>query len=425
MSRPRRQLALVALGGAAALAVLSFPFRATVWGGWVLAIAEAGIVGGLADWFAVTALFRRPLGLPIPHTALIPANWELMAARVGTMVGDRVLTREYVTGEIARVDVGEMLARAAERVTRRDLEVVTATIAAWAAEALAPSRSSDSPTGSPLFPRVRRLLGAYPIAPTLASALEVAQEHGWDQRVIGVVARTLAEAFDQARFRGAVRELLDDLLARYRERIGTYPRVVLGLADLFGFLDRERIVTALAAGARQVADDPAHPIRARLVVTVRALPARLRSDPAFAARVETTKRRLLESPIVGHLLEEGATEVRRVMSADLAHPHGEVVAWIADRLEHARQSLIADAELRVAIDGWLKTQVATWVDRHHARIATFIENGVRALGPEGAVRLIEEQAGDDLQFIRVNGTVVGGLAGGALYAVHLLWRLLG
>jgi uncharacterized membrane-anchored protein YjiN (DUF445 family) len=85
-------MALAVLLAAVLLAIASFPFRASVWGGWILAIAEAGIVGGLADWFAVTAIFRRPLGLPIPHTALIPANRELMAERVGTMVGDRVLS---------------------------------------------------------------------------------------------------------------------------------------------------------------------------------------------------------------------------------------------------------------------------------------------------------------------------------------------
>src|SRR5262245_63904275 len=102
-SRRQRRLALIVLVAAAVTAVLVYPVRASWWGGWILAIAEAGMVGGLADWFAVTAIFRRPLGLPIPHTALIPANWELMAARVGRMVGSRVLTKEYV--EIGRAHV--------------------------------------------------------------------------------------------------------------------------------------------------------------------------------------------------------------------------------------------------------------------------------------------------------------------------------
>ena len=121
--RRQRRLALGVLLAAAALAVAVFPLRSAWWGGWILAIAEAGIVGGLADWFAVTAIFRRPLGLPIPHTALIPANWELMAARVGTMVGSRVLTKDYVAQEIARVDVTALIARAAERLTSRDFDV--------------------------------------------------------------------------------------------------------------------------------------------------------------------------------------------------------------------------------------------------------------------------------------------------------------
>src|SRR6266536_6583002 len=88
VSRPhrQRQLARTALLGAVVLALVSFPYRATWWGGWILAVAEAGIVGGLADWFAVTAIFRYPMGIPIPHTALIPTNWEVMAARVGAMV---------------------------------------------------------------------------------------------------------------------------------------------------------------------------------------------------------------------------------------------------------------------------------------------------------------------------------------------------
>src|SRR5437764_13003952 len=157
--RRRRRLAAGVLAAAATLAVAAFPFRATWWGGWILAIAEAGIVGGLADWFAVTALFRRPLGLPIPHTALIPANWELMAGRVGTMVGSRVLTREYVTQEIEGVDLAGLLARGAERVTRRDLEALTLTLGRWAAAELTPRAAGD------LAVRLRdRLLGR-PTAP--------------------------------------------------------------------------------------------------------------------------------------------------------------------------------------------------------------------------------------------------------------------
>jgi uncharacterized membrane-anchored protein YjiN (DUF445 family) len=136
--------------------------------------------------------------------------------------------------------------------------------------------------------------------------------------------------------------------------------------------------------------------------------------------VEAAKAELLDSPALAALLDDAATTLARALRADLADPRSEVAAWLTDRLDRARLTLMADAGLRREIDTWAKRQVSALVERHHDRLAAFIENGVRALGPEGAVGLIEEHAGDDLQYIRVNGTVVGGLAGGALYALHLI-----
>src|SRR5262245_5846023 len=162
--RQPRRLALAVLLTAAALVVVMIPFRSTWWGGWILAVAEAGVVGGLADWFAVTALFRRPLGLPIPHTALIPANWELMAARVGTMVGSRVLTKEYVAQEIARIDIAALIARAATSISPGDLDIATRELARWLTTELSPKVAGD------LITRRRDLLNDRPLAALLAGA---------------------------------------------------------------------------------------------------------------------------------------------------------------------------------------------------------------------------------------------------------------
>ena len=416
--RRQRRLALGVLLAAAVLAVAFFPLRATWWGGWMLAIAEAGIVGGLADWFAVTAIFRRPLGLPIPHTALIPANWELMAARVGTMVGSRVLTKDYVAQEIARVDIASLIARAAERLTSRDLDVATRELARWLAAEMSPKAASD------VITRLRDLLLDRPLAPVLAAALHMVRRHDWDQRIVTALAGSLAEALDRPAFRATVGELVDDLLGRYRERMGAYPRFWIGVASMLGLIDRERVLSALQAGLRQVAQEPDHPVRQRLMEAMSELPGRLRTDGRLAERVEAAKRDLLSTPIATRVIEDTAAALHRTLLADLERPRSEVRVWIVERLERARQALVADEELRLQLDRWGKARVLEIVERHHQRIAEFIENGVLALGPEGAVRLIEEHAGDDLQYIRVNGTVVGGLAGGLLYAIHLALRLL-
>jgi len=416
--RRQRRLALGVLLAAAGLAVAAFPLRATWWGGWILAIAEAGIVGGLADWFAVTAIFRRPLGLPIPHTALIPSNWELMAARVGTMVGSRVLTKEYVAREIESVDVASLIARGAERLTSRDLDVATRELARWLAAELSPKAAGE------MITRLRDLLLDRPVSPILAAALQMAHRHGWDQRAVTALAGSLAEAFDRPAFRATVGDLVDDLLARYRQQMGVYPRFWIAVASLLGLIDRERVLSALQAGLRQVATEPDHPVRQRLAEAMAELPGRLRADGSLAARLEAAKRDFLSTPIATRVLEDSAAALHRILLADLERPRSEVRLWIVERLERARRALAADEELRRQLDRWAKARVLEIVERHHQRIAEFIENGVLALGPEGAVRLIEEHAGDDLQYIRVNGTVVGGLAGGLLYAVHLLLRLI-
>lgn len=404
--------------GAGVLAVVAVPFRATWWGGWILAVAEAGIVGGLADWFAVTAIFRRPLGLPIPHTALIPANWEAMAERVGVMVGGRVLTKQYVLDEIGRVDLADLIARGAERISPEDLDAATRTVADWAVEQVTPTAASE------LMARLRSMLAEQPAAPTLAAALRIARQNGWDRRVVQGLVNVLADAMERPEFRTTVGEVIEDLMLRYRARLGVYPRLFIGLAELIGVLDRDRLVDALHSGLRQVAKDSDHPLRTRVSEVVTELEDRLVRDAELAARVEAAKRELLNTPAVVTLLDDLAASLRRTLLVDLAAERSEAVTWIATRLERARQALVSDAVLRVEIAGWIRTQVAELVERYHGQIARFIENGVRALGPEGAVRLIEEHAGDDLQYIRVNGTVVGGLAGGAIYGIHLLLRLL-
>ena len=421
MSRPRsrrRRLALGALLGAVGLAVAAFPFRATWWGGWILAVAEAGIVGGLADWFAVTALFRHPLGLPIPHTALIPANWELMAERVGVMVGNQVLTKEYVKREIWRFDVADLLARSAARLKPGDLETAVQAVARWAAGQLSPAATAD------LVEWLRRVLQARPVTPLLITTVEIARRYGWDQRIIEAVAGALTEALGRPGFRDAVGDLVDEVLTSYREKMGTYPRFLLGLADIFGLIHRDRLVAAIHAALKKVAEDPSDSLRQRLGEMLAVLPERLRHDAALAARVEAAKDELIASPGMARLIEDAAAGLRRVIVSDLVSDQSEVAAWITARLDRAREQIVSDDPLRRELDQWLKLRATGAIERHHDRIARFIERGVHALGPEGAVRLIEEHAGDDLQYIRVNGTVVGGLAGGVLYAIHLLLHFL-
>jgi uncharacterized membrane-anchored protein YjiN (DUF445 family) len=194
----------------------------------------------------------------------------------------------------------------------------------------------------------------------------------------------------------------------------------VGLADVFGLIDRDRLVSALAAALNRCAERPDDPLRRRIAELVVGLPARLRTDAELAERVDATAREVLESKALRDLVHDAVVELRAELVADLDRPRSRAVAWVTGRLETARRALVDDPALRVDLEARIRRSVITLVERYQDRIAGFIEKGVQALGPEGAVRLVEEQAGDDLQYIRVNGTVVGGLAGGAIYALHLL-----
>ena len=235
-----------------------------------------------------------------------------MAQRVGSMVGDRVLTKDYVTHEISRFDIAELLARGAERIKPADLEAAVRALASWAAEQVTPSATGDAALW------LTRLARANPIAPLLATGIEIARKQGWDQRLIEAVAAALVDALDRPDFRATVGDAVDEMLAGYRAQMGVYPRILMGLASTFGLIDRERIVSALHEAVKKIADDPDDPLRGRLTQTLAVLPERLRSDPGLAARVEAAKEELLASPAVARLFEDAAVGLRKIVIADLA-----------------------------------------------------------------------------------------------------------
>jgi uncharacterized membrane-anchored protein YjiN (DUF445 family) len=271
-----------------------------------------------------------------------------------------------------------------------------------------------------LLDRVRLTLAGRQWAPAVATAIEIARHREWDEHLITAAFRTLSASLERPAMRDLATSVVEDLLERYRQRVGRSSRFWLQIADLFGLIDPGRIVASLQSGAREVADDAHHPLRRTLRVGLEELPGRLRTEPALAARVDSAARELLEGETLRELLKDLAAMLQRSVLADVDVPRSTLVEWVAEHLEHARLSVIADEALRRDLDRWVKRRLIEAIERNHGRISDVIEKGVLALGPDGAVRLIEEHAGDDLQYIRVNGTVVGGLAGGAIYGVHLL-----
>jgi uncharacterized membrane-anchored protein YjiN (DUF445 family) len=371
------------------------------WLGFVRATAEASLVGGLADWFAVTALFRRPLGLPIPHTAIIPTQKDRIGRVLGTFVEKHFLSREVLAAKLAGLRVSE---RAARWIARPENSARVATQVAVAVaktiEALPPGEVTELIRRGALA-----RLQAVRVAPILGNVLSVVAADERHQELldeaITLVARAVAE---------------NEEVLRESFREGT-PWWMPGVVDEALY---RRIMVALDTLLRDVRADPAHPLRLRFDAATRGFIERLKHSPELIARAEALKRDVLDDALMDGL--SGALWERvRLAAARCAEPDGTSLEPLERGLATLGESLLANEALLAELDGFLAAQVSAMLEEHRHEVGELIADTVRTWPPELASERLELAVGRDLQFIRLNGTLVGGLAGLVIYTFMTLW----
>jgi uncharacterized membrane-anchored protein YjiN (DUF445 family) len=375
--------------------------------GFVAAFAEAATIGGLADWYAVVALFKRPLGLPIPHTAIIQSNQHRIADKLGEFIEVHFLEAAPVEAKLRQVDFGSFIAdwlrdrkRSADlaRFTLRLLpEVVTATetsglmtfVARW----------------------IAAQLQAIDLAPLAASTLRAFVAEGRHQGLLDDLLRAVHETMTQpqtmAMIREKIRNELPTLLKFYR-------------TDKFLL---NKIVASANAFFEDVCNDPNHPFRGEFDRMVLSFVDRLGSDKAYADRIDGLKRDLLARPELGELARNIWSNTRLFVerSAEGETPLRE---HLAGMFVKAGEALAADFELRGAINQGLVTVFASFIADQKSGVSSFIADQVKAWDMGQLISLIEINIGRDLQYIRFNGSLIGGLAGLALYTIEAVLRWL-
>ena len=372
------------------------------WLGFVRATAEASLVGGLADWFAVTALFRRPLGLPIPHTAIIPTQKDRIGRVLGNFVEKHFLSRQVLSAKLSGLRVSE---RAARWLIRPENSArVASQVAAAVAKAV-----EALPQGE-VTELIRRgavaRLQAVRVAPILGNMLSVVAADDRHQELldeaIGLVSRAVAEN----------REVLRD---SFRE--GS-PWWLPGVVDevLYG-----RIIAALDALLADVRADPAHPLRRRFDEATRDFIERLKHSPEVIARAEALKRDVLDDALMEGLSAALWQRVRQAAARYGAEPDRASLEPLERGLVTLGESLLANEALLGELDAFLAAQVSAMLEDHRQEVGELIADTVRAWPPEMAAERLELAVGRDLQFIRLNGTLVGGLAGLVIYTFMQLW----
>jgi len=369
--------------------------------GFVNAGAEASMVGAIADWFAVTALFRHPLGLPIPHTALIPKRKDDLGRGLEEFVGENFLQEAIIRDRIAAAAisgrVGAWLAQPA------NAQRVVDEVADVAAIALAKVRDDhiESLVRDALTPRFRE----EPIAPLLGGLLSEALH---DDLHHGLVDLALEE------LHGWLVENPDTVAEVIGERAPWWAPTRLNEAVT------GRIHTELVNWVEDIRDDPRHRARLALDSVLTQLADDLEHDPATQARAEALKERILDNPAVIRSAISLWDALRRALTTSLHDPDGAVRRRMLMEVSAFADRLHSDVALQTRLDGLAADAAVFAVDRYGAELTAVITHTIERWDGREAARRIELHVGRDLQFIRINGTVVGGLVGVVIHAVSVL-----
>ena len=376
--------------------------------GFIAAFAEAATIGGLADWYAVVALFKRPLGLPIPHTAIIQSNQHRIADKLGEFIERNFLESGPVEAKLREIDFGAFVADwLRDRKRSGDL-------ARFALRLLPEAFSATETSGLMNFisRRVTTQLLSIDLAPLAAGTLRGFVQQGRHQGllddILRVVHQTLTQAETMAVIRDKVRAEMPTLLKLYR-------------ADKFVV---NRIVASATKFFEEVRDDPKHPFRGEFDRMLLSFVERLGSDQAFADRINGLKRDLLARPELGNLARNIWSNVQAFIERS-ASGESQVLQQLLTRMfTEAGEALAGDADLRAEINQGLVAVLRTVIAEQKNGVSTFISEQMKAWDMRQLISLLEINVGKDLQYIRFNGSLIGGLAGLALYTLEYLLRLL-
>ncbi|MBN9005092.1 MAG: DUF445 family protein [Rhizobiales bacterium] len=376
--------------------------------GFVAAFAEAATIGGLADWYAVVALFRRPLGLPIPHTAIIQGNQDRIADKLGEFIETHFLEAAPVEAKLRQVDFASFIADwLGDRKRSTDLARFVLRLLPEAVDAAETSGLKTFVTR-----RVMAQLQSIDLAPLAAGTLRAfvreGRHRGLLDDLLGAVHGALTQPQTMAAIREKIRDELPTLLKLYRTDKFLLNKIVASATTFFD----------------EIRNDPAHPFRGEFDRMVLSFVDRLETEPSYGARIADLKRDLLARPELGALLQTVWSNARSFIAGSASGESSLLQHHLADLFMKAGATLAADADMRAEINQGFVMVLRSFIADQKSGVSSFISDQVKAWDMKQLLTLIEINIGRDLQYIRFNGSLIGGLAGLVLYTAEVLLRLL-
>ena len=369
--------------------------------GYLHAFAEAAMVGGLADWFAVTALFRRPLGLPIPHTAIIPENKDRIADTMAGFLRENFLTPQVVARRMGAMNMaGAIGSYLADPKAAKDSRVRAGAgeLAVEVLESLDPDRLGTQVRAG-LAAQIEKL----EIAPLLGSMLDAMIEDGRHRIVIDKIIR----------WAGLV---LEDNEQMVREMVHKRANAVLRFTGL-----DERLANSVIDGLykllAEVLVDPEHPLRDKIEEGLHELARGMREDPEMQERVERMKVELLNNPAIAQWWQAVWERIRARLIRSIRESGGAGGGYLGETLAELGAALRDDARLQQQVNRFARRTAVGISTRYGDQIVQLVSETVRRWDATTLTDRVESAVGRDLQFIRINGTLVGGLVGVTIHAL--------
>jgi uncharacterized membrane-anchored protein YjiN (DUF445 family) len=419
IDRLARQSLLLALLMAMLGVLLRDSHVAPFWGGLLLAFGEAALVGGLADWFAVRALFVHPFGLPFPHTAIIPRNRLRIVREIRSLVLTEWLPRPLLIGKIQGYDFVDQalvsLLKGLEPQLREGLRTV-------ARDGLAVI--DLHPLAGPLARGLASAADNQRVRAFLAEIITRAREGNWLEPLMRALVVRLEQWADLPASQAAIRERLERAADTYQDR-GWFKSLTFQFAQVFGGIDLDEATTLLQREIKQFANEQlseAGQLRQVVRDGLGEVERRLREDPDYLADLSQYVVAISQEDALAGLLGPVLETLRLQALRSLESPTSPLLVPVFDILHRLTERVGDDASLRDTVNGWCRRLAITLVERHHDVIGTLVEEQLSRLSDERLTALLEARVGEDLNWIRLNGTFVGGLIGVVLY---LLFALLG
>jgi uncharacterized membrane-anchored protein YjiN (DUF445 family) len=370
--------------------------------GYLRAFCEAALVGGLADWFAVTALFRHPLGVPLPHTAIIPSNKDRIGDALGRFVERNFLSQEVVGVKLAQIDFAALVGRWLS--DAEHARALAAQVAVWLPRLL--DATGDEAMRRFLHENLVSALRRIDFAPIAADLLETLTAQNRHQQLIDEIL------LQGQRFLG---EAEPEIRARVRERTAWLWQK-LGVDEAIS----DRLIKAAGDALADVSADPQHAWRQRFTDMLNEYVQALRNSEAYRERAERLKLAVLEQPQLAEYVGTVWDHLRARVRDDAADPDSRLRANLGPMLVTLGEGLLADGEVREALNRWLRAALAGLVEARRHEVSSLIAETVRRWDPATVTERVERAIARDLQYIRINGTLIGGLVGLVLHALSQL-----